>query len=83
MTSRSEQGEKPLHGLFVFNYSALASCGLSASAISGTKSSVPKLVSAIADQLFLDDREIILQQFYAYEEQEFTATWVKSGALAE
>ncbi|MET1172913.1 NAD(P)-binding domain-containing protein [Paenibacillus amylolyticus] len=83
MTSRSEQGEKALHGLFVFNYSALASCGLSASAISGTKSAVPKLVSAIADQLFLDDREIILEQFYAYEEQEFTATWVKSGALAE
>lgn len=83
MTSRSEQGEKQLHGLFIFNYSALASCGLSASAISGTKSAVPKLVSAIADQLFLDDREVILQQFYAYEEQEFTATWVKTGALAE
>ena len=44
---------------------------------------MPKLVSAIADQLFLDDREVILQQFYAYEEQEFTATWVKTGALAE
>ncbi|MFS0869996.1 NAD(P)-binding domain-containing protein [Paenibacillus xylanilyticus] len=79
MTSRSEAGESQLHGLFVFNYSALASCGLSASAISGTKSAVPKLVSAIADQLFLDDRETILQQFYDYNEQEFTASWAKSG----
>ncbi|MBE7679538.1 NAD(P)-binding domain-containing protein [Paenibacillus sp. P13VS] len=79
MTSRSEAGESQLHGLFVFNYSALASCGLSASAISGTKSAVPKLVSAIADQLFLDDRETILQQFFDYDEREFTASWVKSS----
>lgn len=81
MNSREEEGKARLHGLFVFNYSALASCGLSASAISGTKSAVPKLVSAIADQLFLDDREVILQQFFDYEEQEFTASWVRSGAL--
>ncbi|KOY13221.1 FAD/NAD(P)-binding protein [Paenibacillus xylanivorans] len=79
MTSRDEEGEDKLRGLFVFNYSALASCGLSASAISGTRNAVPKLVSAVADQLFLDDREQILEQFFKYNEQEFTAIWVKSG----
>ncbi len=71
--SRDEAGSKLLHGLFVFNYSALASCGLSASAISGTKNAVPKLVSAVADQLFLDDKEEILNNFIAYNEAEFTS----------
>ncbi|MEC0128141.1 flavin-containing monooxygenase [Paenibacillus pabuli] len=79
LTSRDEEGEHKLRGLFVFNYSALASCGLSASAISGTRNAVPKLVSAVADQLFLDDREQIMQQFFEYNEQEFTAIWTKSG----
>ncbi|WP_434751900.1 NAD(P)-binding domain-containing protein [Paenibacillus amylolyticus] len=81
MTSKSEQGKSLLHGLFVFNYSALASCGLSASAISGTRSAIPKLVSGIADQLFLDDREVTLQEFYKYNEPEFTETWVKRHVL--
>ncbi|GGJ00511.1 FAD/NAD(P)-binding protein [Paenibacillus hunanensis] len=75
--SRSEQGEKLLHGLFVFNYSALASCGLSASAISGTKNAVPKLVTAVADQLFLDDKQEILSRFLAYNEPEFVGRWPK------
>ncbi len=75
--SRSEQGEKLLHGLFVFNYSALASCGLSASAISGTKNAVPKLVTAVADQLFLDDKQEILSRFLAYNEPEFVGSWPK------
>jgi hypothetical protein len=46
-----------LHGLFAFNYSALISLGLSASALSGMKNALPRLVRGIADQLFLDDRE--------------------------
>ncbi|MBT2289316.1 NAD(P)/FAD-dependent oxidoreductase [Paenibacillus albidus] len=71
LLSRDEEGEPLLHGLFVFNYSALASCGLSASAISGTRNAVPKLVTAVADQLFLDDRAAILDQYYAYDEAEF------------
>ncbi len=75
--SRSEQAEKLLHGLFVFNYSALASCGLSASAISGTKNAVPKLVTAVADQLFLDDKQEILSRFLAYNEPEFVGSWPK------
>ncbi|MEN1985199.1 NAD(P)/FAD-dependent oxidoreductase [Paenibacillus hubeiensis] len=78
MTSRDEEGEALLYGLFVFNYSALASCGLSASAISGTRSAIPKLVAAVADQLFLDERESILKRYYGYEEKEFTATWGES-----
>ncbi|MNP45002.1 hypothetical protein D3C76_1388900 [compost metagenome] len=57
--------------MFIFNYSALASCGLSASAISGTRNAVPKLASAIADQLFLDSREETLENFFAYSEEEF------------
>ncbi|MFB5762003.1 NAD(P)-binding domain-containing protein [Paenibacillus medicaginis] len=74
-TSRDAEGEKLLHGLFSFNYSALVSCGLSASALSGMKYAIPKLVSAVADQLFLDDREEILNSFFAYDEQEFTGEW--------
>ncbi|MFB5269674.1 NAD(P)-binding domain-containing protein [Paenibacillus enshidis] len=74
-TSRDAEGEKLLHGLFSFNYSALISCGLSASALSGMKYAIPKLVSAVADQLFLDDREEILDSFFAYDEQEFTGEW--------
>ncbi|WP_438496544.1 FAD/NAD(P)-binding protein [Paenibacillus sp. IHBB 3054] len=72
LQSRGEDGQKLLHGLFVFNYSALASCGLSASAISGIRNAIPKLVAGVADQLFRDDRERILQSFYSYNEIEFT-----------
>lgn len=72
LQSRGEDGKKLLHGLFVFNYSALASCGLSASAISGIRNAIPKLVAGVADQLFRDDRERILQSFYSYNEIEFT-----------
>ncbi|MBP2113017.1 cation diffusion facilitator CzcD-associated flavoprotein CzcO [Paenibacillus silagei] len=72
LQSRDEAGRKLLHGLFVFNYSALASCGLSASAISGLRNAIPRLVSGVADQLFLDDRQQILQAYYEYDEIEFT-----------
>lgn len=44
-----------LHGLFAFNYSALVSLGLSASALSGLHNALPRLVRGVADQLFLDD----------------------------
>ncbi|OMF98982.1 NAD(P)/FAD-dependent oxidoreductase [Paenibacillus sp. FSL R7-0337] len=72
LQSRDEAGRKLLHGLFVFNYSALASCGLSASAISGLRNAIPRLVSGVADQLFQDDRQQILQAYYDYNEIEFT-----------
>ncbi|ANF96313.1 FAD/NAD(P)-binding protein [Paenibacillus bovis] len=77
LQSRQPSGASGLHGLFVFNYSALASCGLSASAISGTKNAVPRLVTAVADQLFLDDKQHILNQFLAYDQAEFVGRWPK------
>ncbi|NQX48653.1 NAD(P)/FAD-dependent oxidoreductase [Paenibacillus tritici] len=72
LQSRDETGRKLLHGLFVFNYSALVSCGLSASAISGLRNAIPKLACGVADQLFMDDRRQILQAYYDYDEIEFT-----------
>lgn len=72
-TSLDEQGKKLLHGLFAYNYSALISCGILTSALSGTKYGIPKLVSAVANQLFLDDREQILNNFYTYDTPEFIA----------
>ncbi|MDQ1233401.1 cation diffusion facilitator CzcD-associated flavoprotein CzcO [Paenibacillus sp. SORGH_AS306] len=77
LQSRDEVGKDKLHGLYVFNYSALVSCGLSASAISGMRFAIPKLVGAIADELFLDDRADILHQFFAYAEDEFIGQWPK------
>lgn len=74
-TGRDEEGESRLHGLFAFNYGAMISCGLSASALSGMRYAIPKIVSAVADQLFLDDKEEILSNFYAYAEEEFTGAW--------
>ncbi|WP_260927017.1 FAD/NAD(P)-binding protein [Novosphingobium sp. 9] len=64
-----------LHGLFAFNYSALVSLGLSASALSGMKTALPRLIRAIADQLFLDDREALIEEFVAYDEVEFLGEW--------
>jgi cation diffusion facilitator CzcD-associated flavoprotein CzcO len=69
--SRSEEGEKLLHGLFTFSYSALISFGVSASALSGMRFGVPKVASSVAEQLFLDDRETILEDYFTYKEQEF------------
>ncbi|CAH1204433.1 FAD-dependent urate hydroxylase [Paenibacillus auburnensis] len=80
LQSRDEEGKKLLHGLFVFNYSALASNGLSASAISGIRNAIPKLVCGVADQLFTDDRETILHSFYNYNEIEFTGEWLPATA---
>ncbi|MFC0471605.1 NAD(P)-binding domain-containing protein [Halalkalibacter kiskunsagensis] len=73
--SRDESGSKNLHGLFAFNYSALISCGISASALSGMRFGIPKLVSAVADQLFLDDRDKVLSDFFSYNEVEFVGEW--------
>ena len=64
-----------LHGLFAFNYSALISLGLSASALSGLKTALPRLVRGVADQLFLDDREALVADLIAYDEAEFLGEW--------
>lgn len=81
--SRDEKGETLLHGLFAFNYSALISCGISASALSGMRFGIPNLVSAIADQLFLDDRQAILKNFFDYNEEEFKGEWSKTSNQSE
>jgi hypothetical protein len=67
-----------LHGLFAFNYSALISLGLSASAISGLKHALPRLVSGVADQLFRDDEAAILADFHTFAEPEFTVEWPRT-----
>lgn len=68
----SEEGKAALYGLFAFNYSALISCGISASALSGIRFAIPKLISAIADELFQDDKKEILKDYYEYNIIEFT-----------
>ncbi|HWO96579.1 MAG TPA: NAD(P)/FAD-dependent oxidoreductase [Bacillus sp. (in: firmicutes)] len=80
-TSRNEKDKKYLHGLFAFNYSALVSCGISTSGLSGMRFGIPKLVSAVADQLFLDDHKEILKNFFAYNEAEFVGEWTKKSAV--
>ncbi|REJ19228.1 MAG: monooxygenase [Bacillaceae bacterium] len=77
--SRDEKGKKLLYGIFAFNYSGLISCGITAAALSGLKYGIRKLVSEVADQLFLDDREKILKDFYSYNEIEFVGEWTKKG----
>lgn len=81
-TPRTGDAAPLLHGLFAFNYSALISQGLSASALSGMKNALPRLVRGIADQLFLDDREALLDQFIAYDEEEFVGEWPRATAEA-
>ena len=68
---RTPEGAARVRGLFAFNYSALASLGLSASALSGMPYALPKLVDAVTRELFLEDREPLLEGFFAFEEPEF------------
>ncbi|MES2020150.1 NAD(P)/FAD-dependent oxidoreductase [uncultured Bradyrhizobium sp.] len=71
-----------LHGLFAFNYSGLISFGLSASALSGLKQALPRLIRGIADQLFLDDQEAIVADYLGYAEPEFVGRWPRIEAAA-
>jgi thioredoxin reductase len=68
-----KDGQNRVRGIFAFNYSALVSCGLSASALSGIRFAIPKLVKGIADELFVEDKAFILKEFYEYQEEEFIA----------
>jgi|GEM_PF-22972 OHCU decarboxylase len=72
MTAKSGEGHGRLHGLFMFNYAALASLGLSAAALSGLRYALPRLAEGVASQLFLDDRDEVLRDYFAYDEPEFT-----------
>mgnify|MGYP003668374627 FL=1 len=71
---RTAEDDDALHGIFAFNYSGLINFGLSASAISGLKQALPRLVQRIADQLFLDDQDAIVADYLSYSEPEFTPT---------
>lgn len=77
-TGRDPEWQAKLHGLFAFNYSALINFGLSASALSGLKYALPKLASAVADQLFLDQKTACLDAYFAYDEPEFVGEWSAS-----
>lgn len=77
---RDAAAQARLRGLFAFNYSALASIGLSASALSGLRFAIPKLVAGISAQLFLDDQDAILKQLFDYSEPEFQGQWQESSA---
>jgi len=63
-----------LHGLFAFNYSALVSLGLSASALTGLPYALPRLAKGVADQLFLDNKEEWIEDYLAYDEPEFVGS---------
>jgi FAD-dependent urate hydroxylase len=73
LTPRDQDNAWRLKGIFVFNYSALLSLGLSASALSGVRFAIPKLVSGIGRQLFCDDRQSLLRDYFNYDEEEFVA----------
>lgn len=79
---RTPEDAGKLHGLFAFNYSALISLGLSASALSGLATALPRLVKGVADQLFLDDRDALLGALIAYDEPEFLGEWPRQTAEA-
>lgn len=72
---RTAQGASRVHGLYDFNYSALASLGLSAAALSGLKAALPRLAAGVAAQLFLDDQKDLLNAFLSYDEPEFVGQW--------
>ena len=79
LQAKSAEGEARVYGLFVFNFSALASLGLSASALSGSKFALPRLVSAVTGQLFHDDGAAILEGLFSYAETEFAGRWPAEG----
>jgi hypothetical protein len=79
---RTDDGVPALHGLFAFNYSALISLGLSASALSGLRTALPRLVKGVTDQLFLDDRNALIADLLAYDDVEFIGQWPKPSEEA-
>ncbi len=84
LTPRVPADAPLVHGLFAFNYSGLISLGLSASALSGLRYAIPRLVTGVADQLFLDDKEAMMADYLAYAEPEFVCRWPRdaTGAAA-
>lgn len=83
-TPRVPEDAPFVHGVFAFNYSALLSLGLSASALTGLPYALPKLVRGVADQLFLDDKYRWMADYCSYSEAEFNSEWTPlSGTKVE
>lgn len=80
-TPNCEKGKTVLRGIFSFNYSALISCGVSASALSGIRFAIPKLVKGIADELFAEDKQTIIQSYLHYDAEEFVADLPQTKAI--
>ena len=80
-TPNCEEGKAALRGIFSFNYSALISCGVSASALSGIRFAIPKLVKGIADELFAEDKQAIIQSYLHYDVEEFVADLPQTKAV--
>lgn len=72
---KADEHAPHLSGIFAYNYSALASLGLSASALSGMKYAIHKLISGITRQLFLDDKELFIGDYLNYRTEEFVGVW--------
>ena len=79
-TAKDPADAEAIYGLYSFNYSALVSLGLSASAISGLRYALPRLAGAIADQLFKDNKAQWLADYRAYDEPEFVSEWTPKEA---
>ena len=60
-----------MDGLYLFNYGALMSLGLSAAALTGLGYAIPRLARGIADRLFTDHEEAWLADYAAFDEKEF------------
>ncbi|WP_170208060.1 FAD/NAD(P)-binding protein [Sphingomonas glacialis] len=75
LLARDPADADTLHGLFGFNYAALISLGLSASALSGLQAALPRLIRGVSDQLFRDDRTALIADLLAYDEAEFVGEW--------
>ncbi|MBA3054133.1 MAG: NAD(P)/FAD-dependent oxidoreductase [Sphingomonadales bacterium] len=80
---RDPADDEALHGLFAFNYSALISLGLSAAALSGLQTALPRLARGVSDQLFLDDRAALVADLIAYDEPEFLGQWPRPAGKVE
>lgn len=68
-------GSDAVRGVFAYNYSALPSLGLSGSALSGMRAAMPKLISGITRQLFLDDKDAFVSGLLEYQTEEFLQRW--------
>ncbi len=79
LQGRTREAGARLHGLFLFNYAALVSLGLSGSALSGMKHALPRLLNGVTSQLFLDDQDAVLADFLDYREVEFVGEWPGGG----